>query len=50
VLILVAGTSMGLARTLIESGRLTRATGVMRRVAGGLIVLVGLYVVTAGLR
>jgi cytochrome c biogenesis protein CcdA len=50
VLILVAGTSMGLARTLIESGRLTRATGVMRRVTGGLIVLVGLYVVTAGLR
>jgi cytochrome c biogenesis protein CcdA len=50
VLILAAGTSMGLARKLIESGRLTRATGVMRRVAGALIVLVGLYFGYSGLK
>ena len=43
VLILVAGTSMGLARKLIESKNITRATNIMRRVAGGLIVLVGVY-------
>ncbi|HEY3359248.1 MAG TPA: cytochrome c biogenesis protein CcdA [Polyangia bacterium] len=49
VLILLAGTSMGLARKLIEAGRLTRATGVMRRVAGALIVLVGMYFGYSGL-
>jgi cytochrome c biogenesis protein CcdA len=43
LLVVVAGTSMGLARRLIEAGRVTRATAVMRQVAGGLIVLVGLY-------
>lgn len=43
VLILAAGTSMGLARKLIESKNVTRATEVMRRVAGGLLVLIGLY-------
>lgn len=43
VLILVAGTSMGLARRFIESARATRATAWMRRAAGGLIVLVGVY-------
>jgi cytochrome c-type biogenesis protein len=50
VLILVAGTSMGLARRLIESGRLTRATNIMRRVAGALIVLVGVYFGYSGLK
>jgi cytochrome c-type biogenesis protein len=43
VLILIAGTSMGLARKIIESKKLTRATEIMRQVAGGVIVLVGLY-------
>lgn len=43
VLILVAGTSMGAARRLVESKRLTRATDLMRRAAGGAIVLVGAY-------
>jgi cytochrome c-type biogenesis protein len=43
VLILVAGTSMGAARKLVESRRITRATDVMRRVAGALIVAVGVY-------
>ncbi len=48
VLILIAGTSMGLARKLIESKRMTRATDVMRRVAGGVIVLIGVYFVYYG--
>ena len=43
VLIVIAGTSMGAAKKLIESKRLTRATEVMRRVAGAVIVLVGAY-------
>ena len=43
VLILVAGTSMGAARKLVESRRLTRATEVMRRAAGALVVAVGVW-------
>lgn len=43
VLIIAAGTSMGTARKLIESKRVTRATEIMRRTAGGAIVLVGVY-------
>jgi len=43
VLILVAGTSMGAARKLIESRNITRATDLMRRAAGGLIILIGAY-------
>jgi cytochrome c biogenesis protein CcdA len=43
VLILIAGTSMGAARTLIENRKATRTLGILRRCAGGLIVLVGAY-------
>lgn len=43
VLILVAGTSMGMARRLIEAGNVTRATNVLRRCAGVLIILIGVY-------
>lgn len=43
VLILIAGTSMGAARKIIESRRATNLLGWMRRIAGGVIVLVGLY-------
>ncbi|GMV38635.1 MAG: hypothetical protein AMXMBFR64_03510 [Myxococcales bacterium] len=43
VLIIVAGTSMGAARTLIESRRLTQATAWMRRAAGLVVVLVGVW-------
>ncbi len=43
VLIVVAGTSMAAARKLVESGRVTRATEWMRRGAGAVIVLVGIY-------
>lgn len=49
LLILVAGTSMGAARKLIESRRMTRATDIMRRVAGGVIVLVGAFFAYRGL-
>jgi cytochrome c-type biogenesis protein len=43
VLIIAAGTSMGAARKLIDSRRVTKATDIMRRIAGGAIVLVGVY-------
>ena len=43
VLILVAGTSMGAARKLIESRNVTRATEWMRKGAGILVVFVGIY-------
>jgi len=43
VLIIAAGTSIGAARKLIESKRVTKATELMRRAAGGAIVLVGVY-------
>ena len=50
VLILVAGTSMGAARKLIESKKMMKAVDIMRRVAGGLIVLVGVYFVYSALK
>jgi cytochrome c-type biogenesis protein len=50
VLILVAGTSMGLARKLLESRRIARTTEILRRTAGGLIVLVGVYFVYVALK
>ncbi len=43
VLILAAGTSMGAARKLIESGNTTKVLLWMRRGAGLVIVLVGVY-------
>jgi sulfite exporter TauE/SafE len=43
VLILIAGTSMGAARTLIENRNATLALGILRRVAGLAVVLVGAY-------
>lgn len=49
LLILVAGTSMGLARRLLESRRLTRATDVLRRLAGVTIALVGVFFAYRGL-
>lgn len=42
-LILVAGTSMGAAKKIIESKGLTSATNTLRRVAAALIIAVGLY-------
>jgi len=43
VLILLAGTSMGLARRLIESRKATRTLAIVRRLAGGTIVLIGVF-------
>ena len=45
VLILIAGTSMGAARKLIESKKVTRATEWMRKGAGAVIVIVGVFFV-----
>lgn len=49
-LILVAGTSMGAARALIENTKATRALGLLRRGAGAVIVLVGIYFAYRGFR
>jgi cytochrome c-type biogenesis protein len=43
VLVLVAGTSVGAARTLLESKRWAQASVWMKRASGLVIVLVGLY-------
>jgi len=43
VLILVAGVSMGMARKLIESGRVTRVTERLRQGAGVIVIGVGGY-------
>jgi cytochrome c biogenesis protein CcdA len=50
VLILVAGTSMGIAKKIIESKQASRALDILRRVAGGLIVLVGVYFAYLGIK
>ncbi len=49
VLILVAGTSMGAARALIENKKMTRTMNIIRRAAGAVIVLVGLYFAYRGI-
>lgn len=49
VLILLAGTSMGAARTLIENKKATRMLEVLRRAAGVLIILAGVYFAYRGL-
>lgn len=43
VLIIVAGTSMGAARTLIENKRMTRVMDLLRRGAGVVIIAVGVF-------
>ena len=42
-LIMVAGTSMGAARSMLESRRLAKWTDLCKKVAGGVIVAVGVY-------
>jgi cytochrome c-type biogenesis protein len=49
VLILVAGTSMGAARQLIENRKATRVLAILRRGAGATVVLVGIYFAYRGL-
>jgi len=50
LLIIIAGTSMGAARTLIENKKMMRTTGILRKSAGAVIVLVGLYFGYRGLK
>jgi len=50
VLILLAGTSMGAARALIDNKKATRTLGILRSGAGVLIVLVGAYFAFRGLK
>jgi len=45
VLVLVAGTSVGAAKSIIENKKLTTATDLLRRFAGVLILLVGFFFV-----
>ena len=49
VLILVAGTSMGAAKAIIENKKATKVLDVLRRVAGAAIILVGAYFAYRGL-
>jgi cytochrome c-type biogenesis protein len=49
VLILIAGTSMGAARALIENRKATRILEVLRRGSGVVIIAVGLYFAYRGL-
>jgi cytochrome c-type biogenesis protein len=50
VLILIAGTSMGMAKKLIENKKATSALELLRRGAGVAIVLVGVYFGYRGLQ
>jgi cytochrome c-type biogenesis protein len=43
LLIVLAGTSMGMAKALLESRNLQKASGVLRKAAGIVIILVGLF-------
>ncbi len=49
VLILIAGTSMGMAQAILASKRMTRATDLMRRAAGVMIILVGAFFLYEGI-
>ncbi len=48
VLILIAGTSVGAAKAMLENRKLTAATGVLRQIAGVLIFGVGGYFIYRG--
>lgn len=48
-LIVIAGTSIGAAKAIIENKKLTATTNVLRRVAGVLIIAVGAYFAYRGL-
>jgi cytochrome c biogenesis protein CcdA len=49
LLIIAAGTSMGAARALMENKKMTRAADVLRKGAGVVIVLIGLFFGLRGL-
>jgi cytochrome c-type biogenesis protein len=50
VLILIAGTSMGAARKLIENKKATHVLGLLRRGAGAAVVIVGVYFAYRGIQ
>ncbi len=50
ILVLLAGTSIGMARKLIESQGFGRAIDRLRRASGAMVVLVGVYFLYMGLR
>ena len=50
MLIIVAGTSMGAARSLLSSERFQLSGAIMKKVAGGVIVALGLYFALQALR
>ncbi len=50
VLIIVAGTSVGVAQKIIESRNATRTLAALRGTAGGVIVLVGVFFVFQALK
>jgi len=50
VLILLAGTSMGAAQALVENKKATAVLGILRKSAGGAIVLVGVYFAYLGFK
>jgi cytochrome c-type biogenesis protein len=50
VLVLLAGTSMGVVRKLLESRQATRWLARLRRASGGVVVLVGAYFLYLGIR
>lgn len=50
LLIIIAGTSMGAARTLIENKKMSRTMDILRKGAGAVIVLVGVYFGYRGLQ
>ena len=45
LLVLIAGTSMSAAKTVIESRGWSKANGVLQKIAGAVIILVGAYFV-----
>ena len=42
-IILIAGTSMGAAKALLESRRAKRISAILRKGGGVLVILIGLY-------
>jgi len=49
VLVLIAGTSMGAARALIDNKKANRLLDVLRRLAGAVIVIIGAYFAYRGI-
>lgn len=43
LLILIAGTSIGIAKSMLESKGLAQTNLILRKIAGGLIIAVGIY-------